>query len=136
MSSLNHLNNLDVNNLKSKLQSKQKSTFVESVFIFLLILIVAIPLSLFLVAYGAFAYGFVIMKLWAWIIVPIFHTDALPYTCSVALWIFLQAVKSDTYHESFNKDKVTTEAHLSDLFSFIFRPWLTLLLGFLVTKIM
>lgn len=80
--------------------------------------------------YGAFAMGFVGMKLWAWFVVPVFGLPALTWgqTYGIALLVGLFARSS---HIPTNKDERTTTEKVSHAIGGILAPWGILLFGYL-----
>lgn len=79
--------------------------------------------------YGAFAMGFVGMKLWAWFIVPVFGLPALTwgqaYGIALIVGLFTHQMLVPT-----NKDERTTPEKVGHAIAGFLLPWITLIFGY------
>lgn len=86
--------------------------------------------ALFCVAYlyGAFAMGFVGMKLWSWFVVPVFGLPVLTWGQAYGLALVIGLFTHQLYIPT-NKDERTTPEKAVHLASGFLLPWTFLLLG-------
>lgn len=88
-------------------------------------------------AYGVFVHGFVGHYLWAWFIVPVFNLPALS-TLQAAGIMFI--IRLFTYENPFGmsesmKGKTPTEI-TAKAFAVLIIPWVSLLIGYVVHRLM
>lgn len=80
--------------------------------------------------YGAFAMGFVGMKLWAWFIVPVFGLPALTWGQAYGIAL-LVGLFTHQVHLPTNKDERTTTEKAVHAIGACLIPWACLLFGYL-----
>lgn len=86
--------------------------------------------------YDVLVSGFVIHKLWAWFVVATFHVAPLPILAAagIALLIGYLTIHLRGPEEACGvKPEVTLKQKLGHLAVVLVRPWLILLLGFIIT---
>lgn len=99
---------------------------VKSVFILLGVLLMVWLAFL----YGAFAMGFVGMKLWSWFIVPVFGLPALTWGQAYGIALFV-GLLTHQFHHPTNKDERTTQEKATHVIGNLLVPWTCLLFGYL-----
>jgi hypothetical protein len=89
-------------------------------------------LILFVLAflYGAFAMGFVGMKLWAWFVVPVFGLPALSWGQSYGLALIV-GLYTHQLHVNTNKDERESHTKIGHAIGAILIPWFFLLVGWI-----
>jgi len=86
--------------------------------------------------YGIFAYGFVAIKLWAWFVVPIFHTDiTFGIFQAAGLFMFVRFFTTEYKMPVTNPDETTGQKIASAIF-LIAVPWTVLLFAWILKSIM
>lgn len=102
-----------------------------------LIIIGSFVLLSLLWLYGIFAYGFVAVKLWAWFVVPIFHTE---YTFGIlqaaGLFMFVRFFTGNHNIKVNSQDDRPIADKIAEVFVPILIPWATLLLAWLLKGMM
>lgn len=117
---------------KHKHMSSEKS--VGAAF---LILIGALALTSILWLYGIFAYGFVAVKLWAWFVVPVFHTEyAFGILQAAGLFMFVRFFTSTHTTRIDSTDERPMSDKVAEVFVPIVTPWATLLLAWILKSMM
>lgn len=79
--------------------------------------------------YGAFAMGFVGMKLWAWFVVPVFGLPALTWGQAYGIAL-LVGLLTHQIHIPTNEDERTTPQKVGHAIGGFLLPWITLLFGY------
>lgn len=84
--------------------------------------------------YSIFAYGYVAVKLWAWFIVPVFHTD-VTFGIIQAAGLFM-VVRFFTHDYKMPVTDETTIQKIAEVGLQIIVPWATLFFGWLLKSMM
>ena len=94
-------------------------------------------LGLFLLwLYGIFSYGFAIVKLWTWFVVPVFHPDVkLGIMQAAGLFMFVRFFTSDHKLPKFN-EKDSDESKVAAVFLPLVIPWMAVIFGWVLKSIM
>ena len=86
--------------------------------------------------YGIFAYGFVAVKLWAWFVVPVFHTSVTFGILQAAgLFMFVRFFTTE-YKMPVTDPDETMEQKIAKVMVPIIVPWATLFFGWLLRSMM
>ena len=86
--------------------------------------------------YGIFAYGYVAVKLWAWFVMPVFHTDiTLGILQAAGLFMFVRFFTFEHKMPVDDPDEAM-EHKVSNVILTIIVPWVTLFLGWLLKSMM
>jgi|FAXJ01.1.fsa_nt_gi hypothetical protein len=102
----------------------------------LLTIIGAGVLIAFLWLYSIFAYGFVAVKLWAWFVVPVFHTTVTFGILQAAgLLMFVRFFVQEHKMPVTDPDETTSQKICKVILPIIV-PWMVLLLGWLLKSMM
>ena len=116
---------------KHKHMTSDKS--IGAAFLMVLGVLVLLPIAWL---YGVFAYGFVAVKLWAWFVVPIFHTTInFGILQAAGLFIFVRFFTSEHQMPATHPDE-TTEQKIAKAILPIIVPWVTLLFGWFLKSMM
>ncbi len=102
--------------------------------VFLAILVMT-PMIALLAAYSVFAYGYVAVKLWAWFIIPFFGVKALTLLQAAGIMLL---VRHFTYVPKTDKTETDDDSIVvwSKAIIAFALPWLTLLLGYIIHRLM
>jgi hypothetical protein len=83
--------------------------------------------------YNVFVGGYVIHKLWAWFIVATFHVAALPILAAAGIALLVGFVVVRFPEPDLAKQEITDRQRIAHTVLVFARPWLVLLVGFLIT---
>lgn len=102
-----------------------------------LIIIGSFALLCLLWLYGIFAYGFVATKLWAWFVVPIFHTEySFGILQAAGLFMFVRFFTQNYNIKVNSQDDRPTSDKIAEAFIPIIVPWMTLALAWILKSML
>lgn len=91
---------------------------------------VVFAVVIILTTYTALARGFVLTKLWGWFIVPFFEVGPLSMPIAIGIGLILGFLTHQEQFTNEDDDKTTP------LVGMVISPWITLLIGWIVTLFM
>ena len=102
-----------------------------------LVLVGVFALTALLWVYGIFAYGYVAVKLWAWFVVPVFHTEfTFGILQAAGLFMFVRFFTNGHTAKIDSTDSRPMSDKVAEVFVPIVTPWATLLLAWILKSMM
>jgi hypothetical protein len=87
--------------------------------------------------YGIFAYGFVAVKLWAWFVVPVFHTEySFGILQAAGLFMFVRFFTQNYNIKVNSQDERPVTDKIAEIFIPIIVPWMTLGLAWILKSML
>jgi len=96
---------------------------LTGVFIFLILAFFIIPLMVYFI----WSHAYVIVKLWAWFIIPIFHLNPITWAQAWGLMIIMSLLTTASVWKG--KDERDTSAKVTEFVVLCLKPWVLLLAG-------
>jgi hypothetical protein len=91
------------------------------------------------IAYGTFAHGFVGMKLWEWFIVPVFNIKSISLLQAAGIMLIVRLFTYETAGKDIaksNNSEKSFKTHLYELWVAMILPWISLLTGYIVHRLL
>lgn len=107
----------------------------ESIVIYLLAVAFIFVLAIPLVAYFIWSFAFVAVQLWNWFIIPFFHVGPVTVLQMAGIGCFVRLFTFSLSNTSIDTDKPWSQI-AAELVGYLLMPWMTLLGGYIIHRLM
>lgn len=89
-----------------------------------------------MVIYGAFSWGYVLMKFWHWFLIPVFPTlQPIFYFQAIGLYMCIALIKSSHAKKPLKKELYDEDQSLTVKILNFLSPWILLTMGFFIHQL-